>query len=244
MQHVKAFGGGAPLLGNFKIGATLVAEQACIWLSGEAGTITDPASVTDLTNAMGVVKSASEGQTLTYSTTQGDTEGVAQICYDPFQIVRAKVVPSNEADIAYADGDGYFLTADSANTAGTTVADTAVGNGDAEDGMLFAISGANAGQSRVITTATASTSVVVTVPFLNDIAAGDTFIYSQYAPGVINVQMTTDFTQLNGTIAGATGGEAVVVDVYVDTESEGASSTAPHLWCEFVFQDHHFNSVA
>lgn len=243
MQHSRALGGGAPLIGDFKIGATLVAGQACIWLSGGAGSVTDPALVTDLTNAMGVVMAAAEGQTLTYSTTQGDTEGVAQVVYDPLAIFKSRVVPSATASTDYADGDGYFLTADSANTAGTTVADTAVGNGDAEDGMLFALSGNNAGLSRIITTATASTSVVVTVPFPNTIAAGDTFVYSQYAPGVIAVQMTTDFTQLDGTIAGATGGEGIVVDVWVET-GRPASKTTPIMWCEFVMYDHAFNPVA
>ena len=241
MRYSYSFSGSSGLKMTYKVGATVVAGQPVVWITGSDGTAEDPASVTDLTNALGVTTHAA-----TLDTTQGNTEGIVEVMVDPLAVFNAKTVPSATADTNYADGDGYYLTADSANTAGTTVADSATGgtNDDMNDGMVFSISGANVGQSRVMTDHVASTSVITTVPFLNDIAAGDSFVASQYAPGVIAVQMTTDFSQLNGTVAGATGGEAVVVNVYVDTSGEGYSKTTPRLSTEFVMQDHAFNSVA
>ena len=87
-----------------------------------------------------------------------------------------------------------------------------------------------------------ATTAVVTVPFLNDIAVGDTFLGSQYAPGVQAVQMTTDFTQANGTIAGATGGEARVIHVRAETRANGATITAPQLFIELVMNSHAFGN--
>jgi len=244
MRHVsRGFGGGAPLIGDFKIGATVVAKQAVIWLSTATGTVTDPAAVTDLTDAMGVVLAAAEGQSLTYSTTQGGTEGVATVIYDPNSIFEARVVPSATASTAYAAQDGYFMVEESGDTNGLTVTDTEITGSadDMNDGMLFGISGANVGQSRVMTDHT-STTAVVTVPFLNDIAVGDTYLGSQYAPGVQAVQMTTDFTQANGTIAGGTGGEARVVHVRAETRAHGATLTAPQLYVELVMNSHAFGN--
>lgn len=247
MKDIGQFYGTAPFLGDFKIAATLAAGTISLWAAGNAGGI-QVSVTTSLADAMGLVVAASQGQTLTYSTVQGATEGIATVIYDPFRIYEVRIVPSATAGTAYANADGYFLTEDNGESAGTTITDGQVGNADAEDGMVFGLTGANSVSDqnhrakRIITAANSNTSIVVTVPFPNDIDAGDTFVYSQYAPGVLAVQLTSDLTQADGTIAGGTGGDARVLKVRVETVKFGSTVTAPQLYLQMVLLDHAFNS--
>jgi hypothetical protein len=230
---------------KYKIGANVVLGQPVIWLDAALG-MTDPASATDLTDAVGVTTEAG-----TYSTTQGTGASSAnvevEIIINPLAIFRAKVVPSATADTDFAANDGYYLTNDTADSTGLTVADGDTGgtSSDAINGYMFSIDGANVGQSRVISAHSASTSVVVTVPFDYTIAAGDNFVFSQYGPGVRSVDMTTDFLQLNGAAAGGTdNAEAVVVDVMVSTTKDGYSVSTPLMEADIIFDYHVFNSLA
>ncbi len=238
-----SFGHSAPFLGDFKIQETLAAGTIALWVSGDNATLR-VSTTSSLVDAMGMVVAAAQGQTLTYSATQGDTEGVATVIYDPLHIFEVKINPGATSGTAYADADGYFLTATTDVSTGLTITDTQVGGStnEADDGLVFAISGANAGLDRIITTQTANTSVVVTVPFLNDIDTGDTFVYSQYAPGVIGLDLTSDLKEADGGAAGANGGDARTVRVRVETDSRGATLASPQLYLDMVLLDHAFNS--
>jgi len=248
MKDVGQFYGGAPYLGDFKVQATLVAGTIALWVSGDNATLR-VSTTSSLVDAMGMVVAAAQGQTLTYSAVQGATEGIATVIYDPFRIYEVRVVPSTTSGTAFADADGYLLTETTGEVAGTTISDTQVGGStnDADDGLVFGLTGANpysqshAGR-RIITTQTANTSVVVTVPFANDIAIGDTFVYSQYAPGVVDVTLTSDLLQADGSVAGAAGGDARVLKVRVEIEKGGATVAAPQMFLQMVLLDHAFNS--
>jgi len=244
MKDIGSFGAGAPFLGDFKIQATLAAGTIALWVAGDNATLR-VSTATSLVDAMGMVVAAAQGQTLTYSATQGATEGIATVIYDPFHIYEGRIVPSGTSGTAYADADGYFLTETTGESAGTTISDTQVGGStnDAIDGLVFGISGANAGENRIITTDTGNTSVVVTVPFPNDIDAGDTFVYSQYAPGVDTIDQTSDLTQLDGSAAGGGNADARIISVRVDVNHRGIV-TAPQLYCTFILTDHAFNKLA
>ncbi len=223
-----------------------------IWLAAADGNITDPAAATDLTQAFGTVFAASHGFSLTYNTTQGGTTGAALICYDPMAIIRSRIVPSGTASTAYANADGFFLTEDSGDAAGVTITDAQIGGStnDCDDGTIFALEGANStsgnflDSERTITTQTANTTLTVTVPWKNDIAIGDTFVYSQYGPGIRGLTMTGDFTQSDGSDAGGGAGEAMTVRVYVRTKAgDGATLSAPILEHDITFYDHVFNPI-
>jgi len=248
MKDVGQFYAGAPFLGDFKIQETLVAGTIALWAAGNAGGI-QVSTTTSFADAMGMVVAAAQGQTLTYSTVQAATEGIATVIYDPFRIYEARIVPSATAGTAYADADGYFLTETTGEVAGTTITDTQVGGStnDADDGLVFGLTGANPwsennASKRIVTTQTANTSVVVTVPFPNDIAIGDTFVHSQYAPGVLAVQITSDLLQANGSIVGGTGGDARVLKVRCEIHKYGATVSAPQLYLQMILLDHAFNS--
>jgi hypothetical protein len=238
MRFSRSLYGSNPLIGDFKTSEAVVRGQPVLWVAGGAGTVGDP-TTTACVDCFGVTNWAGA-----YSTVQG-SEGIASVIYDPFAIFKCRIVPSATAGTAYAADDGYYLSADSVSSGGTTVADTDTGGttNDMVDGYLFAVTGANVGQERVITAHTASTSVVATVPFDNAIASGDDFVASQYAPGVKKVQLTSDFTQANGTIAGGTGAEFVVVDVYVDTIEQG-SPAAPVLYADILSYAHVYNKLS
>lgn len=237
MRLARTLYGGAPLLMDLKVSATVVAGQPVRWVAGGNANIQGPVSGASNPDAIGLTTDAA-----TYSTTQG-SEGISYgVIVDPFAIIRAEVNPSASTATAYAAGDGYLLVADSASAGGTTVADTDTGgtSNDAIDGLIYCISGANAGQTRIVTAHTASTSVVVTVPFDNAIAAGDTFVFSQYAPGVESVDMIDDYTEVSGATAGGTGAEYRCMNVYFDVTDRGTKSS-PYVAIDMVSTDHVFN---
>ena len=108
-----------------------------------------------------------------------------------------------------------LLTNTSASAGGTTITDaTNVGTATTASGTVWCISGNNVGQSRRIITFNSASNIVVTVPFPNAIAVGDTFLQVPWSiePGVGcgNVQSSTLFTQADQTIAAGTGGVATV----------------------------------
>jgi hypothetical protein len=242
MRYAYSLAGSHGIKADFKLGVTLVLGQPAIWIAAATGTLSTPAATTDLTDAFGVTTEAA-----TYSTTQGDTEGVCEVVYEPLAVYKAKVVPSATADTNYAVDDGFLLTVDTANTTGLIITDGTTGgtNDFFNDGMAFCVSGANAGQSRVITDHAASTSVTLTVPFLNDLAVGDNFVCSPYAPGLASVDMTSDFTQLDGSLDGAAdNAEASVVNVTCTYDALGYTPTAPLLEADIVLTSHALGNAA
>lgn len=243
MKDIWQFGAGAPYIGNYKIQATLTAGTIALVVAGDNATLR-VSTATSLVDAMGLVTAAAQDQTLTYSAVQGATEGVAQVIYNPFMVYEVPINPGSTSGTDYADADGYFLTATTDVTTGLTITDTQVGGStnEADDGLVFAISGANEGRDRIVTTQTANQDIVVTVPFPNDIDTGDTFVYSQYAPGVFGVTLTSDLKEADGGAAGAAGGHARIVAVRVETSEKGATLASPKLYLDMVLLDHLFNS--
>jgi len=242
MRDVGSFGAGAPFLGDFKIHETLVAGTIALWVDTTTGTLS-VSTTSSLVDAMGLVVAAAQGQTLTLSVVQGETEGVATVIYDPLHIFEVRINPGGTSGTAYANGDGYLLTEDSGETAGLVVTDAQVGGSSNEpnNGLVFGLTGSNAGESRNITATSGNTSLTVVNPFPNDILAGDTFVHSQYAPGVIAVTLTSDLVEADGGAAGAAGGDARVTRVRIDTSQKGTPAS-PQLYLEMVLLDHAFNS--
>lgn len=220
--------GGAGVHRRYKLGASIL-NLGIILIDGTAGVI--PSTTGDFGDTPGL------GLDLgTYSATQGDAEGLVTASVRPDLIVKALM--SGGA----TEGTALTLLSNTATSAdGLTVTDADVGSADMDSGTVWCISGANVGQSRLITTHTGSTSFAVTVPFLNDIAVGDEFLFCPYgmqgsgaggSDGVGNVQTTTLFTQADATIASGTGGVATVVDLELNGRSDSAVL--------FVLTDHMF----
>mgnify|MGYP001612470419 CR=1 FL=1 len=224
---------------DFKISATMVQDQAAIAEVADTGGgyITD-ATTTSLVDFVGSVAGASVRNpdgggagTLTYSTTQADTEGLVRVYINPDIIYKARM--SGGATLS----DLETLTNTTASAAGTTVSDATTPAADMDDGTAWGIVGANAGLSRKITTYTANTSFVVTVPFPRTLAVGDTFHVVPYSPCVsANLQLTTNLVEANATIAFGTGGTARVVELVL----QGAGDSHVH----FIGRDMAYNELS
>ena len=224
---------------DLKLSATVVEDQAVIATTADSlgGYISD-ATTTSLVDFVGSVAGASSRNphgggagTLTYSTTQGDTEGLVRVYITPDIIYGART--SGGATLA----DLQTVTNATESTAGTTITAADTPENDMDDGTCWCLTGANAGLSRKVTTYTANTSWVVTVPFPRTIAVGDTFLVSPHSPLVTTaIQLTTDLVEADATAAYGTGGTARVVELVC--EGPGDS------FVYFIARDHAYNELS
>jgi len=225
---------------DYKLSATVIQDQAVIAsTTGAAGGSLTDATTTSLLDFVGSVAGASSfnpagggAGTLAYSTTQGDTEGLVRVYVTPDIIYRALM--SGGA----AEGTALqTITNTTANAAGTTITAADTPDASMDDGICWGLSGANVGLSRKITTYTANTSFVVTVPFPRTIAVNDTFAVCPYLPLVTRaVQLSTLLTEADASIVVGTGGNATVVEVVLN----GASDSYVH----FIGRDHVYNELS
>ena len=213
MKFAYTWSGTAPHIRKLKIGGASFATAGIPALVGANGTaglaLPTSASTAD---AVGVTI-----DTGTYSTTQGDTEGIVSVIVNPDAVF--KLLMSG----AGAAGQALGLTTNSAASAAGTVitittGDAAPNGPTMDEGMAACISGANFGQTRKITSV-AATTATVTVPFLRDIDAGDTFLLLPYAPFDVaanDIELTGDLTGAAAYIAVGTGADFRVVDYEIE----------------------------
>lgn len=198
---------------KYKLGATM-ANAGITMIGGIAANTANviPCTTTNNTESFGFAL-----DTGTYSTTQGDAEGLVTLDISPDLIIKALMSGGATEGTALA-----ILTNTSASSGGTLVTAANVLAADADGGTVWCISGNNVGQSRTISAETASTSVTVLVPFPRAIAVNDTFLMSPWSAGgdqaasggdgAGRVQTTTLFTQADATIATGTGQTVAVVE--------------------------------
>lgn len=240
MVPVKRFDGSTTYhVMDLKISATVEQDQAVIAEVADTGGgyITD-ATTTSLVDFVGSVLGASSRNpdgggagTLTYSTTQGDTEGLVRVYITPDIIYNARM--SGGATLTNLQ----TVTTTAASAAGTTITATDTPDADMDDGTCWCLTGANAGLSRKVTTYTANSSWVVTVPFPRAIAIGDTFAITPYSPLVTTaIQLTTNLIEANAIIAFGTGGTARVLELVLN--GVGDSSV------RFFARDHFGNELS
>ena len=254
MKNAYCLYGGAPRIKKLKLGATIA--KGVLSLQNAAGGLL-PCTTTSAISSFGI---ALDGGT--YSTTQGDPEGVASFDISPHVVIRARISGG-----ATEGTDMTKLSNTSAESAGTTITDADTGSADMDSGTVWRlVNGGQSSESRIITTHNGSTDFVVTVPFLQDIASGDEFLFAPYSIGVDaavaigtinatpqlvdgfdtlliqsprgvdaagNVQTTAAFTEANGAIASGTGQVANVIELL--TFEEGNS------FVDFLTGDHALN---
>lgn len=218
---------------DFKISATVAQDQALIAeVADTGGGNVKLATTTSLVDMVGTVVGAAGGGSLTYSTVQGDTEGLVRVVINPDAIFRARMSGGATAGTAL-----QTVTTTGASAVGTTVTAADTQENDMDDGMCWGLSGANVGLSRRITTFTANTSWVVTVPFPRGIVVGDTFTACPYSPfTTIAIQLTSDFKEADATVAYGTGGNARPIELIL----QGVADSYVH----FVARDHALNELS
>jgi hypothetical protein len=214
---------------RFKAGNNFTKGGIAVSDAGIVGTfiaqVQTPANNANTAAAVGIVLDASPP---TYTTTKGTGANTADryvnCTYHPLQLFAGRM--SNTAT-AYAavtqELNGTILKASAANATGVAVADTNVGTANYAGGLLLGLTGANPGQSRTIASHSANTSVTVTVPFDNAIAANDTYArLPNIMAGSANKGslLTNDSLDFMQTAAGATVSQATVVGGTVVFEVE------------------------
>ena len=212
-----------------KIGATFATPgiYATVAGAGEAGI-----AVGIRTTAAGQV-----GVTLdtgTYSTTQGDTEGVVTVITNPYGVYRMLMV-GDESNAQLT------ITTNSAADAGGTVVtitsgDPAPNSPTMDEGTIVCVSGANLGQTRKIESVAATTATVL-VPFLSDLASGDVFIavpwaLNDTAGDNVNLSLTFDRAQQN--IAVGTGADFRPLALEFDVSSVANARQKSNVFAAFV----------
>ena len=165
--------------------------------------------------------------TATYTTTSAAdmVEGVVTVAVNPDLV--SKWLLSGAA----AEGTQLVITTNSAaDTASLTVTittgDPAPNSPEMIDGIAIAISGANVGQSRIIS-ASGATVATVTVPFPNDIAVGDVFLIMSQpntpSDTANNANLTTALDGVRADIAVGTGVAARPVELAIDFSGQLAA---------------------
>jgi hypothetical protein len=237
MEYSGALSGGtAPLVATYKAGETLTAGRV-VNSETTAGTgQLEAATATGFVDCMGTVMAVGGGVgvgrnigSLTYSTTQGDAEGLADVNCDPHAIYRGLLSGGATANTALQD-----LISTSADTNGLTITDADVGTATMVNGIAW-LKG-NKDESRVIVTFNSATSIVVTVPFSQDIGTTETYHFTPMCPGrTVAVQLTSTLDQINSAIAVGTGGTARCQSVELD----GATNSFANI----VFSNHYFSPI-
>jgi hypothetical protein len=222
--------GAAPVMKKFQYGVTLTAVGI---------PFTIPA-----TDTAGVVIGTTTGATdlVGFSLDQGlDKTGAAQSTYTTTQGTGASSAERMVTLIINPDAAWRFLmsggatdnttlatqtvtTASSTGVAVTTAAEWS--NPTYDEGYVWGLTGANAGQARKITSVS-STAGTVTIPFDYAIAVGDTFLRCPFTPMQgATVQLTTALTQANAIIAVATGAPLRPIELILrDASDSGATNS-------------------
>jgi hypothetical protein len=243
----RTIGGGEDYFLDFFIGATTTAGGAVVRAIAAAShaEIEDPADVNSLDLAIGVTPEA-----VTYNATpttepavKGFTiENMARVMCSPHAIWRFPASGGTASGTVLQPSTATpanILSNDNADT-GTPdlVTDAAVGTIDMVGGLLKGRTGNNTGAIRRISVHSDNTSTTAGIDFINDIAAGDTFIRVPWSRAVVEMEMTTDFVEANAIEQTADGNASVgVVHVHIDEQNDTA-------YVEVVFADHWLKPIA
>lgn len=136
----------------------------------------------------------------TYQTAQNadgtDNASVAEVVVNPDAVFKAKLCGG-----ATSGTDLTAIATTATSATGLTATFTTLA-GTYDEGSLYCVTGANKGITRRIASIAANVATM-TVAFPADITSGDTFVALPYAPDTANqyVQLTTDLTELNVTVA-------------------------------------------
>src|SRR3990172_11955243 len=159
MQYKGNFSGSSMVVIRYKISATGLVPGVivCAAANGDSGEIIVTAA-TATANQMGLLADAAStvGETLAYSTVQGDAEASYGVIVNPDAILRGLMVTG---------ATGTTITQDTIVTASsnglTWVGGTSVASPDMDQGTVWYTSGANIGRSRKITSTSTVTATVI-----------------------------------------------------------------------------------
>ena len=227
MQFVYLIGGGAPLIRDFAISATLIQGTP---VEASVGTEDGVAAWSNANTGgpmVGLTMSAA-----TYTTTQAtdgsDAQARVPLLINPNAAFRARMSGG-----AIVGTDLVLYTVDVANSAGTSVDTDTASGGAKEEGVMWGYSGTNVGQYRNIKADDDAGIFTCDVPFLGTLV-GDVFLVAGTFLGSDNadIQLTSDFTEFDAETdapAGATNSFLSVGWELNDIGGEGRSNSWVHI---------------
>ncbi len=219
---------------QYKVSNTMVAGQVVMRepTATDQGEVQDPTTTAAL-NCFG----CSLDGAVTFSTVQGDPEGLVRLLPAPFGIWAFPISGGATANTAWPTAAPAIILTNTLASAGGTLVTGNVGTINKEGGILKGRTGANAGVTRKEAAHVDNTSAAVTVPFPNAIAVDDTFLTSPYSRVGLAMQLTTNLVQANGIIATGTGIPVMVHDQVLDEVNDVGQVMV-------VFRTHYHNSLA
>lgn len=232
MQYAYSLtGNSTPVMKKYQVAATAAAGvPLLIPAAGGAGLATS--TTTSAANMVGVTLDSA-----TYVTAQ-QTDGTSAerevtMIVNPDAVWRIKMSGGATEDTALTL---YDVT--TASTDGLTITTGDAWNSPTYDeGVVWGYDGANAGSFRKITSVGA-TAGTVTVAFDQDTVVGDNFLRAPYWPCQgTTIQLTTNLTQADASIAVGTGAAFVPVELYLrditdsgQTNSFVLACSGDHVW--------------
>lgn len=214
---------------RFKIGGTIVAGGLVMRDAAVAAEIVQTSQISG-TDAYGIALEAA-----TYAAT---AESTVDVVYNPFLLVGGVVTgtsgTSNNVALTVS-------TLTSASASGVSIVTSNLpSNGSMVNGLVYALTGNNKGQSRILRSSISGTSGTVVVEFDNAFAVGDTVLVLAAGPGAQTVKTSADTTQVAQWYESASGIAANVVDVFIDA----TDASAPTAKVMFVLRDHQHNPLS
>lgn len=212
MRYAKDLNGKhTPWIRKYQISATVSRVGTPVVLGGASTAGVANGTTTSCTNFLGVAwstatyvtaqQSAGTYMNLQKPGTGADSERLIEVCINPMAVW--EMVMTGSATDGTALSQHTVTTASTDGLAVTTA--TAWNSPEFDEGVVWCYSGANAGRSRKLTS-TSGTAGTVTVAFQDDIAVGDVFLRAPYWPAYTStVQLTTNLTDADASIAVATG---------------------------------------
>ena len=197
MEAIGLLSGGAPIVKKFQVSASLtrIGVPLLAVAASEAGL--DIGATTAINDMVGCNLDLA-----TYATAQGanSPEALVSVIINPDVIW--KIFMSGGAASATAEVQRDVTTASTDGLSVTT--GDAWNSPDTDEGLIWGVSGANAGQKRKITSTSAS-AATVTVAFAQDTAVGDLFGWAPVCPmSLQTVTLTTELDEFRQNVAVAT----------------------------------------
>lgn len=216
MEFAYSLDGGVPVLKRYQVGATntVIGRPYVKCAADEVGITLG--STTNATDFIGVNVDAAGTYAAAQNADGSDNAKYTTLIVNPLAVYRAR--------LSGGATDGTALTARTVTTASTdglSVTHSAfdASSPEMDEGVIWGLTGANAGVYRKITS-TGTTSTTVILAFPRDDAAGDTYAVAPiYPTRSIVAQLTTNCTEIDATAAIASDCEMIVVEMLLNDEA-------------------------
>lgn len=203
-------GASSPKFTKYQIGEAMATPGVPVLVGGAGNEGIALASTTAAVNLLGVTQDAQATLVTAQQSDNSDPERVVTVCVSTDAIYKTRLCGG-----ATAGTDLSPVTTTGASTTGLVVTTGAEWSDPTYDeGVTWGYSGANTGVARKITSVS-STAGTVSVAFPHDIAVGDKFCRAPFAKGELQyVQLTSDLTEIDATVAVDTDNVNFVVVEY------------------------------